>query len=505
MKKVYTLSLFLIITVVAWSVDYSILNYGAEQNHLSTSAIQKAIDDANVNGGGKVIIPAGRFITGTLNLKSNVILYLKPGSVLEGSLNLDDYTSTFRTHGMVFCENAENVGITGYGEINAMGINFYDPTQNHVYDEFDKAYTRQKEGYMPEGEFYEDGPIKRLPKPGMTISFFHCSNIKLSGIRIIDTPSWAVRFGYCDDVLVEGISIYNNLMIPNSDGIHCTASRNIRMSDCDIRAGDDAFIVTGFTKEEESPGFMLEEQLKYNYGNMTQYAENVTVSNCHLQSRSAGIRIGYGQHPIRNCTFNNITIYGSNRGIGIFAHDEADIENLIFSDITIQTRLHSGQWWGNAEPIHLSCISRFENEPAGQIKNVYFSNIIAESEHGILIYGTDDAHPENIHLENVNLKIIKGKETLAYGGNIDLRPAADPEKRLFEHDIPGILAYNTDGLYINNFRLSWGSGLPKFFTHGIWCENVKGLEINDFHGQGNPSSPGSKRIMLNKTSFRTLE
>ncbi len=481
---------------------YNILDYGAAENTLSTLAIQKAVDNCNKDGGGTVVIPKGTFITGTIVLKSNVNIYLEPGAFLLGSYNLEDYISTFRTHGIFFCENAENVSITGKGTIDARGTQFYDATKNHVYDEFDKLRTRQKENYMPESEFFTDGPIAKLPKPGMTISFFHCTRVVLEDFILKDTPSWAIRLAYCDNVLVHGITIRNNLMVPNSDGVHCTTSRNVRMSDCDISAGDDAFIVTGFSKEEEKPGYTMEEQEKYNFGNKSPYAENINVSNCQFQSRSAGIRIGYGQHPIRRCTFNNIAIYGSNRGIGIFAHDAADIEELIFSDIIIETRLHNGQWWGNGEPIHLSSISRFEGEPAGQIKNVQFNNIIATGEHGLILYGLEESHLQNISFNNISLKIVKGKETMNYGGNFDLRPAADIKMQIFEHDIPCIYAQYVDGLSIRDFNLKWGDNLPDFFTNGIECLEVKDLSVSGFEGVANPKSPKSKAIKLEKTSLK---
>jgi hypothetical protein len=501
MKRV-VLGIFLFsLSNCLFSNDYNILNYGAVPGEKATEAIQSAINDCYNNGGGRVTIPSGTYITGTLTLKSNTELHLENGAVLQGSLNLEDYSRTFRTHGIIFCEDAENVSITGNGIIDARGIEFYDTTQNHVYEEFDKSLTRQKENYMPEGVFYTDGPIKRKPKPGMTISFFHCSRVKLTGVLIKDTPSWAVRFAYCDDVLVHGISIYNNLMIPNSDGVHCTNSRNVRMSDCDIRSGDDSFIVTGFSTDEETPGFDPDYDEKFTFGNKTDYAENIVVSNCQFQSRSSGIRIGYGQHPIRRCTFSNIVIYGSNRGIGIFAHDAANIEDITFSNIIIQTRLHNGQWWGNGEPIHLSAVSRFEGELPGKIKNIVFRDIVATSEHGIILYGHEDAWMENIDFDNISLKIIKGKETLTYGGNFDLRPAADISKQLFEHDIPGLYAKHVKFLNIIDLNLEWGEDLPDFFSHGIECEYVEGLKIENFQGGQNPESMDSERIKLLNTTF----
>jgi polygalacturonase len=386
--------------------------------------------------------------------------------------------------------------------IHAMGSAFYEADKNHLVSsalggvkEYDKQYIRQKEKYLPEGVFFTDGPIKRKPRPGMTLVFFHCNNLTLSGITVKDTPSWAIRFGYCENVLVDGISILNNLMIPNSDGIHCTVSRNVRISNCEISAGDDAIIVTGFPIQESIPGFDSKEQDAHTYGNKSKYAENIQVSNCHLQSRSSAIRVGYGQHPIRRCIFTNIIISDSNRGIGIFARDSASIEELIFSDIIIETRLHNGIWWGNGEPIHLSAITRFPGEPVGQIRDVQFNHIKATGENGIILYGTDKDQLEDIRFNNVSLHLKKGKETEGYGGNFDLRPSAFVEKQIFEHDIPGFFAQNVDQLTIRGFNLNWGEGLPDYYTHGIECHGVKELYINEFFGSENPNSPGSVKIL----------
>jgi polygalacturonase len=392
--------------------DYIITEFGAVPGQLSTVSIQKAVDESTAAGGGRVVVPAGTFITGTIFLKSNVDLYLENGAVLLGSKNLGDYSREGRSPGIIYCEDAINVGISGKGTIDGNGDSFYDFRKNHVYDEFDKSRIRQKENYMPEGTFFTDGPMKRTRAPGMTIVFFHCTNVTITDIIIKDTPIWATRFGFCDGVLIDCITIKNNPLVPNSDGIHCTISRNIRISNCNIVAGDDCIVLTGFPKDEETPGLTTTEQKLPKYGNKTIYGENMTVTNCVLKSSSAGIRVGYGQHPIRSCTFSNIVIYDSHRGIGIFAHDASNIEDMIFSNIIIETRLYNGQWWGHGEPIHLSSISRFEGQPAGQIKNVQFNNINAIGEQGILVFGQKDCPMEIISFNNVQLRMRKGKETM---------------------------------------------------------------------------------------------
>jgi polygalacturonase len=501
--SLFVIFLSLSLVVVGKAATYNILDYGARENSLSTAAIQKAVDICHEEGGGTVMVPPGRFIIGTVILKSNVNIYLETGALLEGSKNLDDYITTFRRHGMFYSKDAENVSVTGKGTIDAQGIHFFDETKNTTGRGFDRQFTRQKEQYLPEDEFWTDGPIAQLRRPGMTIEFFHCTNVILEDFLLKDTPWWAILLSYCEDVLVRGITIRNNHMGGGTDGVHITTSRNVRMSDCDIRAGDDAFVVTGFPENwsVNQPGYTMDEQEKYTFGNKSPYAENINVSNCQFQSRSTGIRIGYGQHPIRRCTFNNIVIYGSNRGIGIFNRDAADIEELIFSNIIIETRLHNGQWWGTGEPIHLSSISRFEGEPAGQIKNVQFNNIIATGGQGLILFGQEDNQLKNIGFNSISLKIVKGEETMNYGGNVDLRPVADIKFAIFKHDIPGLYAQYVDGLSIRGFKLEWGVDLPDFFTHSIECHDVNNLSVIQFNGIANPNSSKSKGIYLERTTL----
>lgn len=499
--KILSFACFWFFSSLLQASDHNILSFGALRSQLSTNAIQKAIDACFTEGGGRVTIPSGKFITGSIILKSNVNLYLEQGAELFGSANMGDYKVGNLTHGIIYCEDAINVTISGSGTINGNGTRCYKPDKSQVYDEFDKSRVRQKEKYTPSGIFYSDGPLERIAVPGMSIVFFNCTNVTITGITILDTPFWATRFAYCDGLLIDGITILNNPLVPNNDGIHCTTSRNIRISNCNVVAGDDAIVVTGFSKDTEAQGYNSSEQEKYQYGNKTIYAENVTVTNCQLKSSSVGIRIGYGQHPIRRCIFSNIVIYDSHRGIGIFAHDNSNIEDLIFSDMIIETRLFNGQWWGHGEPIHLSSISRFTGQVAGQIKNVQFNNINSIGEQGILVYGLKESPMENIQFNNVQLRMRKGKETMDYGGNFDLRPVPDRAMRMFEHDISGIYAQFVTNLGIRNFNLSWGNDLPSFFTHGIECLHVNDLLIEGFIGEGNPNGKDSRKIKLMETTY----
>ncbi len=484
---------------------YDITDYGAMagEGHMNTIAINKAVNACNQGGGGTVVIPPGIFYSGTIILKSNVELFLEHGAVLTGSENMADYDTINAVGGLIYANNTRNIAITGTGTINGNGTHFHIPGKMHIAGDLQRKYIRQGDSYLREGATFSDGPIAYEHRPGMMVVIMNSENVRINNITLRDSPEWTFRIGDCDNVNVRGITILNNLLMPNSDGIHCTDSRNVIISDCDIRAGDDAIIVTGFSSDINVHGLAEERTEAQRFGNKTGYAENVTVTNCALQSRSSGIRIGYGEHPIRNLVFSNIVIYDSNRGIGIFARDTASIENVLFSGIIIRNRLHSGHWWGNGEPIHVSSITRTAGKIAGKIRNIRFSNIIAESETGMLLWGQQPNSLQNIEFDRIQLHIRNSPLARDYGGNFDLRPTADMQYAIFKHDIPGLFARNVDNLKIKDFDLSWDSDVAGYHSYGLEAENVEGLYIDPLSRF--PSAPGSGDKDLSLTHVSKLK
>jgi len=486
---------------------YFITSYGAkgDGSTISTTSIQHAIDACHEAGGGRVIVPAGEFVTGTMVLKSNVELHLQQGARLVGSLDTADYRVDGQRRGMLFAYRAKNITLSGEGEIDGRGSSFHRTDRAHMGEDFNRMVTRQKEAYMPAGTVPADGPLAYEYRPGMLVVILQCEQVAIKDLTFRDSPVWTFRIADCDDVSVTGISILNNLMVPNSDGIHCTTSRNVRISGCDIRVGDDAIIVTGFGTQVDVSGDIT-KKLDYTsreFGNKTGYAENVTVTNCILQSRSAGIRVGYGINPIRNCIFSNLVIHGSNRGLGVFSRDDGSIENILFSDIIINNRLHSGHWWGNGEPIHVSSLRQDPDIPAGPVRNIRFRNIIAESESGIVLYGTRESPLKDVQLEDVSIRITRGEFTDSYGGNFDLRPVHPTDLGIFEHDIPALYSQFTEGLTIGDLSVTWGDDLPSWMTHAVYCSDFSNLTIDGFYGA--PARTGLPAIELMDGKGAALE
>jgi parallel beta-helix repeat protein len=299
------------------------------------------------------------------------------------------------------------------------------------------------------------------------IIFSDCRNIRLSNIKIQESPNWTIAFFNSSDIKVNGITIENNMSIPNSDGIDMYDSKNITISDCVIHAGDDAIAVVS--------------------------SSNITATNCILHSRSCGIRVGYNVYNDNNSgnlLFNNIRIYDSNRGIGIFQRRGGNMENMIFSNIIISTRLHSGQWWGHGEPIHISSVPGLGAKETGSISNIRFSNINADSESGIVIYGSGKGSIRDIYFDNVDLNIRKSPLEAGYGGNIDLRPVNDVQLGIFSHTIPAIFAIGVETLTVRNIQVSWGSGLPGYFNHALECMRFGSIVIDGLREQSPKNGPG---------------
>ncbi len=506
MKKILSLLLALIINaaVFAQNKPFNITDYGAvaDAKTLNTTALQKAVDACNRNGGGMVYVPAGTFITGTFHLKSNVNLFLENGAVLKGSPKLADYDHFTQPvygltyFGMLYTVNAENVSITGQGTIDGNNSVFHDFDHAKKIDSGTTRFTRQKNNYRKVDSGIGDGPVvPNKDRPHQMVIFSNCKNVQVRNVSLLNSPFWTMHFADCDDVLVSGIRLWSGLLIPNADGIDVTSSSNVIITDCDIRSGDDALAIVGYDHHFEIPGFSGKKHV----------SENIIISNCNLQSYSSGIRIGFlDQNTVRNVHVNNVNITNSTRGIGIFLRDEGSLENITFSNMYIETKLRTGDWWGNGEPIHISAIRGKENVKLGKIKNLKFNNIICKGENGMLVYGTDESVIEDISFNGITFELADSKLNEVAGGNIDLRGVMGEKNQIFKRDIPGLLIENAKNISINDFKLTWTKTRMPFYSHGIEAENFNNLRIRNFDGGPSPANKQAAKIFLGKgTSFVT--
>jgi polygalacturonase len=281
--KVYAMADELQRTLLPWTVParvFDVTKFGAvsDPTTVNTRAIQSAIDECHAAGGGVVLIPKGDFVTGTLDLRSNVMLEVQGGARLLGSLNLQDYpervartrtvmdTNMNLRHSLIFAEGCTNVGIRGEGIIDGRGAkqNFPGPTTI--------------------------GPVTGRP---FLIRFIECTNVNLHRITLRDSASWMQNYLLCENVILDGIRV-DSRVNGNNDGIDIDSCRNVIVRGCIVHSGDDAMCFKGAGLKptenvlvEDSEFLTWCNALKF--GTDTQGAfRNVLVRRCRLGGLPGG-------------------------------------------------------------------------------------------------------------------------------------------------------------------------------------------------------------------------
>ena len=390
-------------------MDYNVLQFGAVGDGITndTAAIQSAINACRERGGGRVVIPGGHtFRCGALVLCSNLELHLQMGAVLRGSDDLADYrlfgggsdvpqkrevpsyvNSDYAgapTHYFLYAKDCQNIAITGQGIIDGNEEIFYgEVTKWHI-----------------EGLFYPRAPMLFIE---------NTAQLTIRDVTLRRSAFWTVHLVGCRDVLIDGIRILNNLRMANCDGIDPDHCQNVRIANCHIECADDCIVFK-------------------NTAAAMQYGpcENIVVTGCTLTSTSAAIKFGSESEALfRNVLIENCVISRSNRGISLQLRDKGSIENVIFQNLIISTRLFKRErFWGQAEPIAITVLRRKPETQVGTVRNVRFSNILCESENGILIYGEKPGRIEDIRFEGISLH-LRPQSGYTMGFH-DLRPTFGP-------------------------------------------------------------------------------
>ncbi|MBI4927415.1 MAG: glycoside hydrolase family 28 protein, partial [Anaerolineae bacterium] len=243
---------------------------------------------------------------------------------------------------------------------------------------------------------------------------------------------------------------------------------NVRISDCSIQAGDDAICV------KTTPGFER-------YG----ISENITVTGCHLVSTSSALVLGCEvRQTIRNVIFEACVIQSSHRGMSINLSQAGSVENVLFSNIIVETRIFHDDWWGCGEPIYIKASPWTDMDSCGQIRNIRLTNILAHSENGVLVYGWKPGLIDQILFENVHLQLDKWSKWK--GGKLDLRPNPGAHngynQGVIEHPTSAFMLYNAGSITLRNCQVSW-KNKPSYFHHAVQYAQVKDLRLEHFNGE----------------------
>jgi hypothetical protein len=426
--------------------EYGAIGDGKTKDH---RAIQAAIDAcaASGGGGGRVIVPAGRYLCGTIYLKSHIELHLLPGARIVGSPDREDYNAddVFPENNVFSMENVtgahlviahrcHDVAITGQGTIDGNSAAF-----------FDELGEGEVATYLFKSANY---PIKNW-RPGQMVLFSRCQRIAVRDVALIDSPYWTVLCHDCEDVQVRGVRITNPPATQNGDGLDLDCCRRVTVSDCIIQSGDDAITVRANTKRFD--------------GDPADYpSEDIVVSNCVLSSPCNGIRVGVGNGYIRRCRFDNIVMPQVRTAVNMISRYSANTDNGVcleqvdFTNFTVNA----------ACPIAVGL--GVEPQSPAAIRDVSFRHWRITASAASQFIGNDQLPLERIRLCDIEMHIVGGTSNTAYR---DQTP--DP---ISHYGYPGLndrpalpcalYVQHVDTGLLDDVRVRW-SNLSKVWRDGV--------------------------------------
>jgi len=356
-------------------------------------ALQEAIDACGRAGGGTVYVPPGEYTSGQLRLRSGVRLYLEAGATLFASLDGREFDPAPKS-ALLYGEDLHDIAIEGRGTVDGQASYGWRP------NDFTDFYIRPNQLLMeatgkPLLRSFPTGFPNETVYPRLVL-LLRCEDVRIRGLNFLRSRSWTINPYACKRLVIDGVYISSSQKAGVwADGIDPDGCQDVRVSNSTIETGDDALVF--YSSDIWGPALPT---------------ENVTVTNCRLSSSSSAIKFCDGNsNAIRRVAIDNIVITNSNRGLAFMVFDGGVVEDVVISNVTIETRRFDWFWWGDGDPIHFNIKRRSEVDgtkrekepPAGAIRNVSLRNVIAHGTGTSAINGHPDSWLDGIRLDNVRL------------------------------------------------------------------------------------------------------
>lgn len=402
---------------------------------LDTKAFSSACAAASRAGGGTILVPPGRFRTGSIVLPARTTLHLMAGSVIVGSQDPADYpvhphswegTVRDMPDALVGAQDADDVAVTGEGTIDGAG--------------------------QPWWKAVREG--RRVMRPRL-VNFGRCRRVRIEGVTLTNSPVWTVHLWECRDALVRGVTILNPPDSPNTDGINPESCSDVRISDCLINVGDDCITLKSGASIDGTGSF--------------RPCERISIANCQLAQGHGGIVIGSEMSGgVRDVTIANCILRGTDRGIRIKTRrgrggviENLTASNIVMRDVGCPLVINSYYKYTKLPGENLEWASSLEPQPvtAGTpvIRGIRLTGVTASDVAGMCLaylHGLPESPIRDVALLDCDLR---------HASQLDpamIEPAMMLIKNKGDYEPGGLMASHVAGLRLRNAQLTPRSGRP---------------------------------------------
>lgn len=487
----------------------NITDFGAVGDGLTknTEAIAKAIDDVAANGGGRVVIPRGMWLTGPIVLKSNINIHTEQGAIVVFSEDFDDYPliatsfeglETYRCLSPIYGKDLENIAFTGKGVFDGSGDAWRMVKKSKMTASQWKELVSSggvlsddgKKWYPSESSKMGDAPgnfnvpdletkeeheaIKDFLRPVM-VSLVNCKKILLDGPTFQNSPAWNLHPLMSEDITIRNLTVRNPWYSQNGDGLDLESCKNVVIYNNSFDVGDDAICFKSGKDEDGRKRDMATENVivknnvvYHGHGGfvvgseMSGGVKNVHVSNCTFIGTDIGLRFkstrGRGG-VVENIWISNIDMinipteaigfnlfYGGNSPV---LEDDQDAQTEAEDDavvpVTEETPSFRNIYMRNITVTGSHTAALFQGLPEMNLKNVKLENAVLETKKGITMINAD-----GIELDNVTVLAEDGPTITVYNSkNVDIsglvyQESQDPVVRLLGELTQNVTLDNKD-------------------------------------------------------------
>jgi len=449
--------------------DFSIKDYGAvnDGHTLNTKAIAKAIAACVAAGGGRVVVPKGTWLTGPIQMQSNVNLFLAHGALIQFTKDHSQYSmipassksSKIVPASPIYGYGLKNIAITGDGIIDGAGetwrpVKKIKTTAAQWKELVASGGVVSKDGQIwwpsqeaMEGEKYLKELKQKNPKPSpddylpardflrpYMVYFIDCNNILLESVTLRNSPKFVFYPNSCNNLTMRYVNVFNDWWAQNGDGIDISQCKNVLIYRCTVSAGDDGICMKSSGSNKVSDQFNLENVIidgctvyrahgGFVIGSNTDGGmQNIFVTNCHFIGSDIGVRIksniGRGG-LVKNIFIKNIFMND--------IRDEAILFDNYYEDVPAGSDKKNGE------------IKIAEKTP--QFTDFYFDSIYCTgAKTAVLINGLAEMPVSKIYLKNMIVSAANGFNATnasdLYLENVKIIPESDPVFLL--NDVKGI-------------------------------------------------------------------